>query len=301
MSTAGLAASESDSTTLRLLWPQWQGATPDNIAALIPELPTKAAETGYSLGSTILAALLPASDGPTVTVPVSTQRQGLESSQGIFAREVVLSQLTEAVGLIDKAAPDKIVTLGGECSVSVAPFAHLTAKYGDDLAIVWVDAHADCTLPGDAYDGYHAMALSHLIGNGDQDIVGALPATVDPSRVALAGVHAWTEWDLPNARDWGIESFSADDLNKGSEALLTWLESTGCSKVAVHLDLDVVDSNDIVLGLGMEPGGLSREALIRTITDLTTAAELVGVTIAEYVPRQVIAVQEILKALPLPN
>lgn len=301
MTTAGPTARETDPTTLRLLWPQWQGATPDNIAALIPELPLTAAQTGYSLGSTILDALLPAPDGHTVTVPVSTQRHGLESTQGIFAREVVLSQLTEAIRLIEEAAPAKIVTLGGECSVSVAPFAHLAAKYGDDLAIVWVDAHADCTLPEDAYDGYHAMALSHLIGKGDQDIVRALPATVDPSRVALAGVHAWTEWDLPNAREWGIQSFSADDLNKGTETLLAWLKSTGCSKVAVHLDLDVVDSKDIVLGLGMEPDGLSREALIRTVADLTTTAQLVGVTVAEYVPRQVIAVREILNALPLPK
>ncbi|BCW58612.1 arginase family protein [Arthrobacter sp. StoSoilB20] len=301
MTIAGPSASESNPTTLRLLWPQWQGATPENITALIPELPLAAAQTGYSIGSSILGALLPATDGPVLTVPVSSNTQDFESTQGIFAREAVLSQLTEAVGLIQEASPAKIVTLGGECSVSVAPFAHLAARYGDDLAIVWLDAHADCTLPDDAYDGYHAMALSHLIGKGDRDIVGALPATIAPSRVALAGVHAWTDWDLPNAREWGIQSFSAEDLNRGTETLLTWLEGTGCSKVAVHLDLDVVDSNDIVLGLGMEPGGLSREALIRTVTDLTTTAELVGVTVAEYVPRQVIAVQEILNALPLPK
>jgi arginase len=236
-----------------------------------------------------------------VTVPVSGASDSLESQQGIFARDVVLTQLREAVRLIDEAHPDKIVTLGGECSVSVAPFAHLAAKYGDDLAVIWLDAHSDCTLPDDPYDGYHAMALSHLTGHGDQEVVEALPATVNPSRVALAGVHAWTDWDLPNAHQWGIQSFSADELNAGTKPLLAWLESTGCSRVAVHLDLDVVDSNDIILGLGMEPNGLSRAALTRTITDLANTVELVAITVAEYVPRQVIAVSELLNTLPLPK
>ncbi|MEV7136258.1 arginase family protein [Arthrobacter sp. NPDC093128] len=271
------------------------------VGILTPELPLEAAQTGYSLGSTILDKLLPAGAGPTITVPVSEVTTGLKSTDGIFAREVVLSQLTDAVRLIDESDPDKIVTLGGECSVSVAPFAHLAARYGDDLAVIWIDAHADCTLPGDTYDGYHAMALSHLTGHGDPEIVDALPKTVDPSRVAIAGVHAWTDWDLPNARQWGIQSFSADELNTATAPLLAWLKATGCSRIAVHLDLDVVDSNDIILGLGKEPNGLSREALVRTITDLANAAELVGVSIAEYVPRQVIALRELLNSLPLPQ
>ncbi len=301
MTTALHSPSDSGSKTLRLLWPQWQGATPEIVAALAPELPPRAAQAGYSLGSAILERLLPAAAGPTITVPVAGVNNSLVSTDGIFAREVVLSQLIEALRLIDATSPDKILTLGGECSVSVAPFAHLAAKYGDDLAVVWLDAHADCTLPGDAYDGYHAMAISHLTGHGDQEIVDALPATVDPSRIALAGVHVWTDWDLPTAREWGIQSFSADEVNTGSASLLAWLKATGCSRVAVHLDLDVVDSNDVILGLGMEPDGLSRKALVRTIGDLADAADLVAVTVAEYVPRQVIAVSELLSALPLPT
>lgn len=301
MITSSDAQSSPTTDVLRLLWPQWQGATPGTVAALTPELPQEAAQTGYSLGSAILDHILPAESGRTITVPVSTITAGLETSDGIFAREQVLSQLKDAVRLIRDADPDKIVTLGGECSVSVAPFAHLAAKYGEDLAVVWFDAHADCTLPGDAYDGYHAMALSHLTAHGDKEIVGSLPATVDPSKVALAGIHAWTDWDEPTAKEWRIQSFSAEQLNDGTASLLAWLKATGCSKIAVHLDLDVIDSREVVLGLGMEPDGLSRESLVRAFADLSHAADIVGVTVAEYVPRQVIAVRELLTSLPLPR
>jgi arginase len=51
----------------------------------------------------------------------------------------------------------------------------------------------------------------------------------------------------------------------------------------------------------MEPDGLSRESLVRAFADLSTAAEIVAVTVAEYVPRQVIAVRELLTSLPLPK
>ena len=34
-----------------------------------------------------------------------------------------------------------------------------------------------------------------------------------------------------------------------SKPLLEWLARTGCTRVAVHFDVDTVDSNEIVLGL----------------------------------------------------
>ena len=61
----------------------------------------------------------------------------------------------------------RIVTLGGECSVSVAPFSALARRYGDDLAIVWIDSHPDVGTPESEYPGYHAMAVPALVGRGD--------------------------------------------------------------------------------------------------------------------------------------
>ncbi|MEV4582455.1 hypothetical protein AB0K16_55500 [Nonomuraea jabiensis] len=39
--------------------------------------------------------------------------------------------------------------------------------------------------------------------------------------------------------------------------LLDWLAATCCSRVAVHFDVDTVDGNEVRLGLGAEPGGLT--------------------------------------------
>lgn len=57
----------------------------------------------------------------------------------------------------------------------MAPFTALADKYGEDLAVVWIDSHPDVDTPSTAYDGYHAMAVATLTGHGDQGIVSMLP------------------------------------------------------------------------------------------------------------------------------
>ncbi len=81
--------------------------------------------------------------------------------------------------------------------------------------------------------------------------------------------------------------------------MLAWLAATGCSRVAIHFDVDTVDSNEIVLGLGAVPDGLSSQQVRRTVADLTAAAEVVAFTIAEFFPRQVMHLRQILDGFPL--
>jgi arginase len=108
----------------------------------------------------------------------------------------------------------------------------------NDLAILWIDSHPDIGTPASRYPGFHVMALAALTGHGDPDVQELLPATVSPDRVALVGLHAWTEDGFPNVAAWGIASFRPDGLRDTTRPLLDWLAATGCSKVAVHFDVD---------------------------------------------------------------
>ena len=87
--------------------------------------------------------------------------------------------------------------------MSVAPFSWLAERYGDDLPVLWIDSHPDVGTPASQYPGYHAMAVAVLTGHGDPDVLRLLPATVDPGRVALVGLHSWTEDDSPNIAPLG--------------------------------------------------------------------------------------------------
>jgi arginase family enzyme len=51
--------------------------------------------------------------------------------------------------VIGRYSPQRILPLGGECSVSVAPFSWLAERYGDDLPVLWIDSHPDVGTPAD--------------------------------------------------------------------------------------------------------------------------------------------------------
>ncbi len=52
-----------DESTLRLLWPQWQGAGSSSVRSLASEFPFEVARRGYAVGSAVLVAVLPEQAG----------------------------------------------------------------------------------------------------------------------------------------------------------------------------------------------------------------------------------------------
>jgi arginase len=132
---------------LRLIWPQWQGAGTSSVKEWASEFPFDVARRGYAVGSAVLAAVLPAHDGPTAIARVTMTDAGLERRDGIEAKMIILEQLVGALEVIHEYDPARIPTLGGECSVSVAPFSELARRYGDDLAMVCIDSHPDIRTP----------------------------------------------------------------------------------------------------------------------------------------------------------
>ena len=151
-----------------------------------------------------------------------------------------------------------------------------------------------------AYPGFHAMVVSALTGHGDQELLEILPATTTADRVALVGMHDWTDPMLPAIADeWGLSVFSPGALRSTSAPLLDWLGDTGATNVAMHFDVDTIDADELQLGLGADLGGLTTAEARRVVADIDGAAEVVALTIAEFIPRQVMHLQQILAGFPL--
>ena len=152
--------------TIRLVYPQWQGGS---ITQWITEVKDpEQASRGYYLGAQLLNFLAPDNGQETYTVPVATDIVKREVTDGVLDKAAIIAQSKAALDILDIQNPDKIVTLGGECSASVVPFTYLFGKHKGDVAMIWIDAHPDITLPGDVYPGYHAMAVTACMGMGDQ-------------------------------------------------------------------------------------------------------------------------------------
>lgn len=198
-----------------------------------------------------------------------------------------------------KENPERIVTLGGDCSSSVVPFTYLAAKYPDDVALVWIDAHPDINMPHDKYKGYHAMALAACLGLWNDEIIQALPAKFDISKTLLVGVRDWDEEMKDRQSALNIKGLFPAEVAENSSSVLEWLKKTGVSKVVVHCDLDVLDPEEIIAAVGIVPHGMKIKEVSRLISDIGEKYDILSLTVAEPMPRTAIKIRNLLHNLPL--
>ena len=286
---------------LRLFFPQWQGAAGPRTHQLLPGVNAHDSQLSYHLGPALLNLVSPEHDGPTAYVPVSTDTgdEALSTVDGIYARDAVLRQLTEALRILEDAAPDSVVTFGGECSVSVAPFSYLANRYGDDLAVLWIDAHSDTGVPGQSYTGFRSMALATLAGEGDAGIIAELPALVPPLKILQVGLRHWDDEGIAVKERLGIQSVGITDTADDGRRVLDWVAASGATRLAVHIDLDILDSRDFSNSTGRQTDGMRVSDLVALVGDLSAAAEIVGLSLAEHIPLELMRLSRMLRDLPV--
>ncbi|HMR33599.1 MAG TPA: arginase family protein [Geminicoccaceae bacterium] len=282
--------------TLRLNMPQWQGGNRHE----------------YYFGSTLLAWLAPPAVGPVETVPVPEPEPGetLEIENGILGRAALLRQARAAREAIERHRPDRIVTLGGDCLIDLAPIAYLNGRYGGNLGVLWVDAHPDVLTPKDFAQG-NAQVLGALLGRGDPELAAEVDAPVKASHVMYAGLDAWTPAEGEVITGLGLRCAGAAMLAETSFPVLDWIADEGIVHLAVHFDVDVLDPTTFGPVLFNEPGapadalaGVPRGRMapgqvVRLLQDVAGACDVVGLAIAEYMPWEAIATRDLLRRLPL--
>ena len=284
-------------TTIRLIYPQWQGG---NISSLVSDLNIEDSSKGYILGSFLLNFLAPETKNKTYTVPIDKKISKRQEKEGILDYKIIIKQSKKALEIIKKANPDKILTFGGECSTSVIPFTYLNKKYNNDTAVIWIDAHPDITLPYDNYNGYHAMAVSAMMGKVNENINKILPSFIDPSKILFLGLRDWEREEIKiRQKEYKIKHLINKDINKNSNKILSWIKSTGAKNVMIHFDLDVLDPKEIIAAVGVVPDGLKINEVIRIINDISKEYNLIALTIAEPMPKIAIKLKNMLNQLSL--
>ncbi|TLD80895.1 arginase family protein [Helicobacter sp. MIT 05-5293] len=293
----------TDFSTLRLLYPQWQGG---DVASWFKDLSPKEAAQGYVLGAQILNLLVDSIAPSANTAVVNIEKDFMLDSagqrvaqEGIIDKAPLLRQTKAAFEILKTRKPAKILTLGGECAVSVPSFCYLASLY-DDVALVWLDAHPDIGLPNDDfYQGYHAMAVSAIIGQGGLQETFGLPSWLESSKVLLVGLHSdEAKHYAPRQKEFGLASLAPNDVAKDSSKILGWLAKSGAKRVMIHLDLDVLDARELYVAVG-NTGQMSLEQVMRIINDIAAQYEVVGLTIAEHLSKAHIKLRRLLENLPL--
>ncbi len=67
----------------------------------------------------------------------------------------------------------------------------------------------------------------------------------------------------------------------------------------IHSDLDVSDPNELKFAVGTDPDGMTLQAVSRVINGFAKTADIVGLTVAEPMPREVLKLKSLLDNLPM--
>jgi len=279
------------------------------IRLLYPDYLSGGLET-YYFGANLLTYILPKNDNqPLLKVNIDSPN-GKEYSviDGIYAKNEVVAGIKQASQLIENAKPDKIITIGGNCIVSQAPFDYLHGIY-DNLGIIWIDAHPDVSTVGDGYPNAHAMVLGSLLGYEDTSLSKLIKNKKFEANeilyVGLQELHNSQKKFLKDAAvDYKIQvnNFLSD---KEIKVFLSHFDH-----ILVHLDIDVLDENIFpstyfankeLVGDGSGGGKMTMEKLADVLNYIDKNSDIVGFTIAEYLPFDEYKLHNMLKKIKIFN
>lgn len=281
------------SNTLRLIMPQWQGGN----------------NPSYSFGAKLLAWLAPAdADSRLVEVPVEPyEGSTLNLEQGVVGRAVLLQQIDSAAEIIEKAQPERIITFGGDCLVSQAPFSYLSEKYGESLGVLWLDAHPDVSTPK-MHKHVHAMVLGNLLGSGEKEFASKVKVPLKPERVMYGGLQKMTPEEEQIVERLKLRIATPKNLEDNCDRVIDWITENHIRHLAIHLDLDVLAPSLFRSLLfaqpGTEPvnaseGTMTFSQIERIIQDVSRICDIVGFTFAEYLPWDAMNLKKFMENLPI--
>jgi arginase len=224
--------------------------------------------------------------GANVTLEVielqedSRDRSGASEAKAAF----------ELIGLVSAAVRGAIdhgafpVLLSGSCFAGIG----VPTGLGEQLpGVVWFDAHGDFNTPESTVDGYFdGMPLAILTGGGWRTMVMEREVRIVPeSAVVLAGAR-----DFDPLERLRLDSSSVHHLAPAAiasdDAVARAVDSMEPAPTGLylHLDLDVLDSEEARVNIYSVPGGLSAAGLETQVRSLLEARPVRAVSLTAYDP-----------------
>lgn len=173
------------------------------------------------------------------------------------------------------------VVIGGDCGIELAAVERALASH-TDVALVWFDAHPDLNTAASSPSGaFHGMVVRALLGEGPEGL-SASPA-LSPHHLVLAGLRACDPAEDEFIESSGIRVVTPEAFEDPA-AVADAVAATGATSVYLHVDLDVLDPDDID-GVGfLEPFGVTTASLTATIRAIGERFAVVGAGITEFAP-----------------
>ncbi len=211
-----------------------------------------------------------------------------------------LSQIVKTCGALAEAVEKVIVTgkfplvLGGDHSIAVGTVAgvsHAFRHRGEQVGVIWIDAHSDMNTPETSPSGnIHGMPLACCIGQGPHELTHLFEYApkVQPKNVVLIGLRDVDLSERGQVRQSGVTPFTMRDIDeRGLKSVMAEairLASDGTAGFHLSFDMDVLDPDEAPgVGTPVRGGVTYREAhlAMETICD---CSRMISMEVVEVNP-----------------
>lgn len=182
--------------------------------------------------------------------------------------------------------------IGGDHSLALGSLAGTSHFHGDDLAVIWIDAHGDINTEETSPTGnIHGMPLAASMGFGYEkltsiffDKIKVKPENVfilgcrdlDAGEIALIEKHDMHVWDIDDIQNRGIDLIIKE--------LLDTLKSKNIKNIHLSYDIDCLDP-EYVPGTGTPVhNGLTFEESKKLLESICSTSLVKSMDFVEYNP-----------------
>jgi arginase len=183
------------------------------------------------------------------------------------------------------------IVLGGDCTITLGVVAGLL-RHQPDLGLIYFDGDADLTTPDTTHSGiFDSMGVAHLIGQGDPELahLGQRFPLLPEDRIVLFGFHPY---EIEPAESRMLEASamakypvtSMDDRPVEVAAQARAQLEARARAIAVHFDVDVMDSAEIPLADWPHYDALSFGDAMRCLSVFVGTPKLAALVVTEINP-----------------
>lgn len=182
------------------------------------------------------------------------------------------------------------ILIGGDHSLALGSIKASMQYHGDDIGVIWIDAHADInTFDGTISGNIHGTPVASLLGINDEyyNNLGN-DLRLKPENFVLFATRDVEEDEFSNIAKCDILNISYNDiyqstLEKQLEKAIIHLKSK-VSKIHISLDLDSMDPQ-LIKGVSTPVcNGLNPLEPLKIIKKLNDEFDIVSIDIVEYNP-----------------
>ncbi|HEY6958970.1 MAG TPA: arginase family protein [Candidatus Limnocylindria bacterium] len=175
------------------------------------------------------------------------------------------------------------LVLGGECTLVAGSLSGaLIAE--PDIVLVYLDAHGDFNTLATTQSHYvSGMCLAHVCGKSIAPLLWPGARRIAEDHVALVGARALDAGERQNVERSRVLHVAFDREHADLTRLVAFARR---KKVWLHVDVDIVDPSEVPAVVFPAPGGPSLAAVSDCISQLAAVADVRGIDVCGYDPRQ---------------